>query len=168
LKIFVGAASAAKGLEIMRKFQSSNLRKGRVSQPGNVYLLTTATFARRPVFNDLQAARCCILTLRHQQETGRVQSLAFVVMPDHLHWLVELHSGDLSGLMRSVKGAVARHFNRQRGGRDPVWQPGYHDHALRSNEDLREVARYVVANPVRAGLVESVWAYSYWDAVWVE
>ncbi|MEZ4599556.1 MAG: transposase [Syntrophotaleaceae bacterium] len=152
----------------MRNFQSRNLRKGRISQPGNHYLLTAKTHNRRPVFRDLQAARCCIRALRHQQEAGRVNSLAFVVMPDHLHWLVELRSGNLADVMRLVKGYVARTINRQTGSTGPLWQSGYHDHALRSDEDLREIARYVVANPVRAGLVESVWAYPHWDAVWVE
>lgn len=48
-----------------------------------------------------------------------------------------------------------------------LWQAGYHDRALRREEDLRSVARYVVANPVRAGLVSRVGEYSHWDAIWV-
>jgi len=41
------------------------------------------------------------------------------------------------------------------------------DHALRSDEDLRAVARYVIANPVRAGLAQRVGGYPFWDAVWI-
>jgi REP element-mobilizing transposase RayT len=48
-----------------------------------------------------------------------------------------------------------------------VWQPGYHDHAVRQDEDLRAMARYVVANPVRAGLVKDIGDYPHWDAVWL-
>ncbi len=48
-----------------------------------------------------------------------------------------------------------------------MWQKGFHDHAIREEEDLRAVARYVVANPVRAGLVQSVRDYPHWDARWV-
>ena len=46
-------------------------------------------------------------------------------------------------------------------------QDGYHDHALRQEEDLRAVARYIIANPVRAGLVERIGDYPHWDAAWL-
>ncbi|MFP3408382.1 transposase, partial [Pseudomonas sp. SIMBA_065] len=48
-----------------------------------------------------------------------------------------------------------------------IWQPGYQDHALRREERLVHVARYIVANPLRAGLVKSVRDYPHWDAVWL-
>ncbi|MNN75503.1 hypothetical protein D3C81_1918110 [compost metagenome] len=48
-----------------------------------------------------------------------------------------------------------------------VWQSGYHDHALRRDEDLKAAARYLVANPLRAGLVKSVRDYPFWNAVWL-
>jgi REP element-mobilizing transposase RayT len=49
----------------------------------------------------------------------------------------------------------------------PVWQNGFHDHALRQEEDLAEVARYIVANPLRAGLVERLGDYPHWHAIWL-
>ena len=48
-----------------------------------------------------------------------------------------------------------------------LWQAGYHDHALRSDEDVREVALYVIANPRRAGLVDRFRDYPPWDAAWI-
>ena len=47
------------------------------------------------------------------------------------------------------------------------WQTGFHDHALRTEEDLPAIARYVIANPLRAGIVTSVRAYPHWDTVWL-
>jgi putative transposase len=49
----------------------------------------------------------------------------------------------------------------------PVWQRGFHDHALRKEEDIVSVARYIVANPVRDGLVRRIGDYPHWDAVWL-
>ncbi|MEE4463301.1 IS200/IS605 family transposase, partial [Azotobacter chroococcum] len=43
----------------------------------------------------------------------------------------------------------------------------YHDRAARSVDDLRAMARYIVANPVRAGIVETVGDYPLWDAAWL-
>ena len=48
-----------------------------------------------------------------------------------------------------------------------VWQKGFHDRAVRQEDDLPAIARYVVANPVRAGLVTKTGTYPHWDAIWV-
>ena len=49
----------------------------------------------------------------------------------------------------------------------PVWQRGFYDHAIRREENLRNVARYIVANPLRAGLVQQIGDYPLWDAIWL-
>ena len=113
-----------------------------------------------------------VAALRRAQENREADSLAFVVMPDHVHWLICLGESDLDGLMRNAKsysGYHAKQSIKLRQGRAPkaLWQEGYHDHALRREEDLLAVARYVVANPVRAGLVKSVRDYPLWDARWL-
>lgn len=48
-----------------------------------------------------------------------------------------------------------------------LWQPGFHDRVLRAEDDLVAVARYVVANPIRAGLSRSFGGYPFRDAVWI-
>jgi hypothetical protein len=48
-----------------------------------------------------------------------------------------------------------------------VWAPTFHDHALRKDEDLLQAARYIVMNPVRAGLSRRVGDYPYWNCVWL-
>jgi len=48
-----------------------------------------------------------------------------------------------------------------------LWQKGYFDRALRREEDLKAMARYIVANPLRAGLVEHIGQYPLWDAIWL-
>jgi putative transposase len=83
-------------------------------------------------------------------------------MPDHLHWLFAL--GDRLPLSRVV-GAVKSLSAHRIGHR--IWQTGFHDHALRREEDVLGTARYVVANPLRAGLVRSLRDYPHWDAVWL-
>lgn len=49
----------------------------------------------------------------------------------------------------------------------PVWSRAFHDHAVRREEDLDAMARYVIGNPVRAGLAADVMGYPYWDAAWL-
>ena len=139
-----------------------DLRKGRVSLPGQVYHVTAITFERQPVFLDLRSARVLISALREAQARSEAATLAFVVMPDHMHWLLQLgEDASLSAVVGAVKAVTAHGLGKR------IWQSGFHDHALRQEEDLAKLARYIVANPLRAGLVQRVGDYSHWDAVWL-
>lgn len=142
---------------------SRDLRRGRYSQAGQVYLLTMVCVDRAPAFADFRAARCVIRVMHEPSVVSVAQTLAFVVMPDHMHWLVKLNDGARLGeVVRRVKARVSLLLGAS------VWQRGFHDHALRKDEHLVGVARYVVANPVRAGLVWRVGDYPHWDAVWLD
>jgi REP element-mobilizing transposase RayT len=147
---------------------SRTLRVGRFSEPNRIYVVTSCTFHRRPVFNDLYLGRILVGEFRFQQEAARGMTLAYVVMPDHFHWLMQLPPGEeLSKVVQSVKGRAANRINRIVGAQgSKLWQPGFHDHAVRRAEDLVGLAQYVVSNPVRAGLVHSVTDYALWDSVW--
>jgi len=144
------------------KPHSHRLRVGRHSEARRIYLVTAITKHRRPLFHSLSAARCLIRVMHKEHYLGRADTLAFVVMPDHFHWLLELTgTAELSRVMQAVKSVVAHHL----GG--TVWQDGFHDHALRHEENLLKAARYVVANPLRAGLVTRLGDYPHWDAIWL-
>jgi REP element-mobilizing transposase RayT len=145
------------------------LRTGRFSQPQGCYLVTVATHQRTPLFQEFAAGRLVVNTLHHQHHTGIVNSLAFVVMPDHLHWLVQIRERhSLSRILQFTKAMSARRINVLRDGAGmPVWQSGFHDHAVREEEDLRDLARYVITNPLRAGLVTAIGDYPLWDAAWL-
>ena len=140
----------------------TDLRKGRYSASGMTYHITTVTKNRMPLFRDLRPTRIVVCHLKALQDQGLAETLSYVLMPDHLHWLMTLRSGELSGVMRLLKGRTARAVGQ------PIWQPNYHDHAVRRDEDLRALARYVVANPMRAGLVDRIGDYPWWDSIWLD
>lgn len=144
------------------------LRKGRVSVAHQVYFVTTVTRHRVAYFNDLWVGRCVVNELRRLHDEGFVQSMAWVVMPDHLHWLISLEdSFDLGTLMKTLKARSAKAVNTQLDRHGSIWQRAYYDHALRKDEDVRGVARYMLNNPLRAGLVTDIGQYSLWDAIWI-
>ncbi|WP_369958761.1 transposase [Pseudomonas benzenivorans] len=149
------------------RFHGRDLRKGRASLPGQIYLLTTVTASRRPIFRQWPSASLMAREIRRAERSTAIASLAWVLMPDHLHWLIQLQQGSLQQLMQQLKSRSAISLNEIMGGTGPVWQKGYHDRAIRQDEDLRAVARYIVANPLRAGLVEHIGEYPYWDACWL-
>ena len=142
--------------------RQSRLRTGRISIPGQVYHLTFVTRSRRPFFNDFRIARAAVCTLRRAADRGDADTLAYVLMPDHLHWLMVLGPDrSLGKVVQAFKSASARRVGQ------PIWQSGFHDHALRTDEDCHAIARYIVANPLRRGLVARVGDYPHWDAVWL-
>ena len=142
--------------------RASALRWGRYSEAGQVYLVTTVTRHRTPVFGDFFAARTLVQVLHLEQREARARTLAYVVMPDHLHWLLQLGEGKtLSGVVGTVKSVTAHRLGMR------IWQPGFHDHAMRREEDLRSAARYLIANPLRAGLAVRAGDYPHWDAEWM-
>jgi putative transposase len=70
--------------------------------------------------------------------------------------------------MQLFKGYTSREINRLSGfPQTKLWQRGFHDHAIRKDEDIKRIARYIVANPLRAGLVEKIEDYPLWDAIWL-
>lgn len=139
-----------------------NLRKGRYSQHKQIYHVTATTLNREPIFNDFKTARILINILKTSDTLNQTNTLAFVVMPDHIHWLFQLNqTKPLSKLVQSIKSISAHQIGM------PIWQAGYYDHALRKDEDMQTVARYIVTNPIRAGLVQKIADYPHWDAVWL-
>jgi putative transposase len=140
---------------------------GRFSESGQIYLLTSVTRDRIPFFNDWYKGRLPVSAFRQAEKEGSARSLAWVVMPDHFHWLVELQNSSLSVLTCITKSRTVRAFNAMSGQNIRLWQKGYHDRAIRKEEDLQNIARYIIMNPVRAGLVRRPHDYPLWDAIWV-
>ena len=145
------------------------LRHGRWSESGRPYMITTVTENRVPLFLDIFLGRLVIQEMMGLENQGHIHSLAFVLMPDHLHWLLILEeNADLSRVIGLLKGRSARRLNKQLKRSGPVWQRAFYDHAVRKDEDVRKLARYIVANPIRAGLVKRLMDYPLWDAVWLD
>ncbi|SFK67892.1 REP-associated tyrosine transposase [Rhodanobacter glycinis] len=143
------------------------LRKGRTSIPGQIYLLTTVTVDRTPWFLDEKLAKTICRLIIEDRTWGDARLLCWILMPDHWHGLVELgERNDLAQVMNRFKSLVSKRL-RQTGPHARIWAHGFHDHALRHDEDIRTTARYIIANPLRAGLAERVGDYPYWNCIWL-
>jgi REP element-mobilizing transposase RayT len=153
----------------MERSGSHRLRLGRRSIVGQLYHVRFATRGRAPLLASLPAGRAVVRALYGAEHRGEAKTLCFVVMPDHVHWLLELGSmAPLSRVVGAAKGRASRALRHcSTGTTEGVWQPGYFDRALRREEDLAAIARYIVANPIRAELVTSVRAWPHWDAIWL-
>lgn len=90
----------------------------------------------------------------------------FVIMPNHFHGIMILENdssrskaierfgrpvkGSIPTIVRSLKGAVTRKWNRQNGAlKQQVWQRNYYERVIRNQDEYEQIAEYIVDNPMR-------------------
>lgn len=101
----------------------------------------------RPDVRD--AVKTCLLKF----DGERLQIHSAVIMPNHVHALIEPMSGhDLSTLLKGIKGASAHEANKLLGASGTFWLDESYDHIVRSEEQYRHFLRYIADNPSKAGL----------------
>ena len=145
---------------------SPRLMVGRHSCSNAVYAITSVIRGRRPLLTDGRHASVVMREFARCEEECRVDNVAWVVMPDHIHWLFRLREGAIAASVQAFKSRTARGINDLRASSGPVWQAGYYDHRIRDEEDLAVQARYLIANPLRGGLVARLADYPYWYCAW--
>jgi len=144
------------------------LRKERVSLPNHAYLITTITINRQRFFDEFNVGCAAVRCFENTAILGDAKMLAWVLMPDHAHWLLQLGEMDeLCIVVNRLKSSSSRLANRILDRQGMLWEAAYHDHALRADEDLLNIARYIVDNPLRAGLVQRIGDYPFWNAIWL-
>ena len=135
----------------------------RAIAPGGTFFFTVVTDRRRPILASAEAVDALREAFRSVRRSRPFEIDAIVVMPDHLHWLLELGDTPLPVLIQALKSRSARAVNASTGRSGPVWQAGYFDRRIRCESDMRAQARYILENPVRRGLVERIEDY---QAAW--
>jgi REP element-mobilizing transposase RayT len=84
----------------------------------------------------------------------RYRLLSWVVMPNHVHVLVEIREMPMSLIVKNWKSFTSKAANRQLGRAGTFWQTDYFDRYIRDSEHLKKAIRYIENNPVKAGLVK--------------
>ncbi|MCF2825885.1 MULTISPECIES: REP-associated tyrosine transposase [Pseudoalteromonas] len=147
-------------------YKSQNLRNKRVSLVNQFYAITVTCKDRKSYFNSFSICAEAAKTIMACEKERLFKVIAFVLMPDHLHLIIQLNGSlSLSDAIRAVKGRITTRLRSF--GVFSLWQKGYYEHLIRSEDDLKEQARYIIQNPIRANLVTRVCEYPYWFCIWV-
>ena len=125
-----------------------------------IYHLTWGTHRRRRILT-APLADALVARLKEDAACAGIAVFAYCFMPDHAHLLVrpEVNSDVVRFVQRFKSKTTRTYWNA--GGIGRLWQRGFYDHILRKEEDVEQVARYILANPVRAGLADDVTQYPY-------
>jgi putative transposase len=120
---------------------------------GNVFFVTNVTYERKPIL--LDNADILKAALRKYTESTQTELIAWVIMPDHFHTVIDTGAGSLSDILHRVKLSFASSYRKQAGMyRGRVWQNRFWDHVIRDQSDLNKHIDYIHYNPVRHGLVQ--------------
>jgi putative transposase len=80
---------------------------------------------------------------------------AYCAMSNHFHLLIETPDPTRSAGMRHLNGSYAQRFNEKYAGSGHVFQGRYGANLIESDEQFLETCRYIVLNPVRAGVCDA-------------
>ena len=125
------------------------------------YFLTICTAFRSGCFEEDCVVGDVHRQLQQSAAQFEMQITAYCYMPDHLHVLLKATSeqADFCELVRRFKQVSAFHYKKSMG--RALWQPGYHERILRDDELTEAVVRYILENPIRAGLTKCLGEYRF-------
>ncbi len=125
------------------------------------YFLTFCSDRRRQVFVNARVVTLAIAQIVRAADEEHFAVLVYCFMPDHLHLLIEgrADNSDCRRFIKSAKQYSGFYYSRKHG--DKLWQRYSYERALRNDEATLDVARYILNNPVRAGLVREPREYPF-------
>jgi putative transposase len=133
----------------------------RILLPGGLYHLIARGNAREPCFRAEDDRRAFLATLEHVLERFGWLIYAYCLMENHYHLVAETPLPNLPAGMRQLNGLYARRFNIRHGRCGHVFQARYRSILVDGDAYLLEVCRYVVLNPIRAGICAEPGAYRW-------
>ncbi len=133
----------------------------RIEYPGAIYHITSRGNARQPIYKDDKDCETFLELLGSVVSRYGWICHAYCLMGNHYHLLIETPDGNLSQGMRQLNGIYTQHFNRRHGRVGHVFQGRFKAIVVDRDSYLLELCRYVVLNPLRAGVVGSPGRYKW-------
>lgn len=138
----------------------------RLLAPGLVYHVMARGNARMTIYHDDIDYRRFLDLLETIVDRFRVECWAYCLMPNHYHAILRTPAPNLSQAIRYLNGVYAQRWNRRHGRSGHVFQGRFKSQVVDDDAYLLVVSRYVVLNPVRAGLAATPggWRWSSYMA----
>ncbi|HLF50201.1 MAG TPA: transposase [Methylomirabilota bacterium] len=134
----------------------------RLPFPGGIYHVTARGNEKRPIFSDDADCHGFLRLLATVVDRYHILCHAYCLMNNHYHLLLETPDANLSSAMRQLNGVYSQRFNHRHSRSGHLFGGRFHAVVVERDAHLREVSRYIVLNPVRAGLVADAaeWSWS--------
>ncbi|MEK6804980.1 MAG: transposase [Nitrospirota bacterium] len=138
----------------------------RLEFPGALYHLTARGNARQPIFLDDTDRQQFLRLLSREIQQQQWRCYVYCLMGNHYHLVIETPEPNLSRGLRRLHGTYTQWFNRRHRRVGHVLQGRFKSLLVEKERYLLELCRYVVLNPVRAGMVTDAgdWEWSSYRA----
>lgn len=130
-------------------------RAPRVDFPGARHHVMNRASRRENIFLDPYACELFLSLLAELPERFRVRVLAYAIMPNHYHLLVECPEGNLSRAMKFLGAEFTQRLNRRNGWDGPIFRGRFKSRLVTTDAYLAHLFAYIHLNPVNAGLVNT-------------
>ncbi len=130
------------------------------STPGTIAHIIIGTQNKIPYFKNQVAAENITRLVMQTAEERNIKLYAYCVMPDHIHLLFAASNNcSITDYVRIIKGRFSA--SCRNAGWEIRFQRSFYDHLLRKEDDIEEVSRYIIGNPVRARIKSVYGVYPY-------
>lgn len=120
---------------------------------GQSCFITAVTANRQPILD--KYSELFIRAVQRAKRKSRFAVVAWVILPDHFHVVIDCPDGDVPAIVQRVKLSFSLQYQRFTGEEGSVWQHRYWDHIIRSDGDMKRHVDYIHYNPVKHALTES-------------
>ncbi|MCB2201306.1 transposase [bacterium] len=132
----------------------------RYFQPGDTVFVTLVTQRRAPLL--LSESSLLLNSIRYTEKALACRFDAWVIMPDHLHAVIQSDHETASHIVKRLKEKFTRAYYARRGMRSGrFWQSRFYDHIIRDEDDLRRHIDYTHYNPVKHGRTMDPFAWEH-------
>ena len=125
------------------------------------YMITTVTVNREPMFENSKSADIILETILFGRRQKWYFLLSFVIIPDHIHLIIIPEDKSISECLKSIKGFSSRQINEIHNRKGAIWQSGFYDYILDSDNKVLNRIKYIEENPLRKGIVHNSEDYKY-------
>ena len=138
----------------------------RINYPGALYHITARGNERKAIVRDDDDRKRFVQTVAQVVERYRIICYAWVLMDNHYHLLLETPDANLSRALRHLNGTYTQAYNQRNNRVGHLFQGRFKSILVEKESYLLELCRYIVLNPVRAGLVQHPrqWSWSSYRA----
>lgn len=127
---------------------------------GNIYFITSVTERRASLL--ISNADLFWRSFHRISDAGEVELIAWVLLPDHFHLVLDPRAQSISRFMQRIKLSFSRLYRERRDqSAHKVWQRHFWDHAIRDQRDMNAHIDYIHYNPVKHGYVRSPFEWEH-------
>ncbi|MEA1912755.1 MAG: transposase [candidate division WOR-3 bacterium] len=140
------------------------MRTSRVTYKGAYHHVMNRGIEGKNIFLDNKSKEYFLKLLKEKRKILKVRILAYCVMDNHYHLVLQNSSGRLSDFMRQLNGQYGINYRKKNGGRGHVFQDRYKSTLIQEDPYLSMAVVYVLLNPVRAGIIKNPYEYR-WSSI---